>query len=138
MSNELKRAIIYERELDSLELNSTISRLQDIDCRQRALVNLLSRNSPYQPARSQDLPRFNQSQTLTQGDPMDLSSAETRGRGPLPKDEKERRRKLGLCNYCGEKGHLVKTCPNRPQQLSRSVETIEEDGSGDSGNAQAL
>jgi len=28
--------------------------------------------------------------------------------------EKERRRRLGLCDYCGGKGHSVPQCPVRP------------------------
>jgi len=33
--------------------------------------------------------------------------------GPLPKEEKERRRNLGLCLYCGNSGHLAKSCPKK-------------------------
>lgn len=32
----------------------------------------------------------------------------------LTDDEKQRRRKLGLCLYCGTAGHLANTCPTRP------------------------
>lgn len=33
-------------------------------------------------------------------------------RGPLTAEEKERRRALGLCNYCGNPGHIANACPN--------------------------
>lgn len=39
--------------------------------------------------------------------PMDLS---TTRRGPVPQAEKERRRALGLCGYCGKSGHNQFTC----------------------------
>ncbi|KIO16516.1 hypothetical protein M407DRAFT_50343, partial [Tulasnella calospora MUT 4182] len=29
-------------------------------------------------------------------------------RGPLSQEEKDRRRREGLCHYCGEKGHMAK------------------------------
>ncbi|KAK5669111.1 Retrotransposon-derived protein peg10 [Batrachochytrium dendrobatidis] len=34
-------------------------------------------------------------------------------RGPLSTQEKERRRQLGLCLYCGQPGHRAHDCPNR-------------------------
>lgn len=48
---------------------------------------------------------------LPPGDPMDLSR---RRRGPLTPGEKEERRALGLCLYCGASGHLVSSCPLAP------------------------
>ena len=33
-----------------------------------------------------------------------------RVRGPLTREEKQRRRTQGLCLYCGKAGHLVKDC----------------------------
>jgi hypothetical protein len=32
-------------------------------------------------------------------------------RGPLTQEEKDRRRRLNLCNYCGLAGHIVQNCP---------------------------
>jgi hypothetical protein len=33
--------------------------------------------------------------------------------GPLSAEEKQCRRNLGLCNYCGSENHIAKTCPNK-------------------------
>jgi hypothetical protein len=42
------------------------------------------------------------------------SSSHTRkfnkNRGPLTQEERDRRRKLGLCSYCGDKGHTIHDC----------------------------
>jgi hypothetical protein len=34
-------------------------------------------------------------------------------RGPLTQAEKDRRRQLNLCLYCGGAGHNADTCPNK-------------------------
>jgi hypothetical protein len=34
--------------------------------------------------------------------------------GPLSKEEKQRRMNLGLCLYCGNPGHLAKSCQKKP------------------------
>lgn len=33
-------------------------------------------------------------------------------RGPLTQQEKDRRRREGLCLYCGQSGHMISKCPN--------------------------
>lgn len=43
--------------------------------------------------------------------PMDIGSV--RPRGPLDASEKDRRRRLNLCLYCGKPGHLASSCPNK-------------------------
>jgi hypothetical protein len=40
----------------------------------------------------------------------------------LTAEEKERRRVNNLCNYCGEPGHVVRSCPNVPPR--RTVNMI--------------
>lgn len=47
-------------------------------------------------------------------DPMDLSTANVKRKGPLSEAEKTRRRNFGLCNYCGEAGHFASSCPKVP------------------------
>ena len=54
--------------------------------------------------------------------PMDLSatvSAAPAPRGPISQEEKERRRRLGLCHRCATKGHFVSNCPLGQVQSSR-------------------
>ncbi|XP_041437205.1 uncharacterized protein LOC121399720 [Xenopus laevis] len=43
-----------------------------------------------------------------QGEPMQLGATR------LSSEERARRRSLGLCMYCGDKGHFLKNCPKRP------------------------
>lgn len=44
---------------------------------------------------------------------MDLSATGIARRGPITQEEKDRRRRLGLCFYCGERGHLASSCGGR-------------------------
>lgn len=46
--------------------------------------------------------------TGTYTGPMDMSVT----RGPLSEQERVNRRAKGLCLYCGEPGHLARSCPN--------------------------
>jgi hypothetical protein len=49
-------------------------------------------------------------------DPMDLSVLQRQFKGPLSKEEKERRRTHNLCMYCGSNKHSVDFCPECPKQ----------------------
>ena len=44
-------------------------------------------------------------------DPMQIGGI----RGPVAKEEKDKRRKLNLCLYCGKPGHFAKDCPVKPK-----------------------
>ena len=136
MSIELKKALVHERDIDDLEFDLAISRLENIDNRQRAVANLVSKSIDRrgQFFRSPSYPTHN---ITPNNDAMDLSSAEPQRRGPLTKEEKDRRRRLGLCIYCAEKGHLLRSCPSRPQSYIRSME-FGEINDNESGKDQAL
>jgi hypothetical protein len=41
-------------------------------------------------------------------------------RGPLSDEEKNRRRSLGLCLFCGEPGHIVMECPAAKSREQRA------------------
>jgi hypothetical protein len=75
------------------------------------------------------------SQTADGTVPMELDAS---GVWHLTETEKSRRRALGLCGYCGEKGHPIQSCPvapplqnprpgrqSRPPQFNRQVMTFE-------------
>jgi hypothetical protein len=48
--------------------------------------------------------------------PMDIDGARPRSR-PLSPEERQRRRDLGLCMYCGQPGHIAVSCPNKGQAV---------------------
>ena len=55
--------------------------------------------------------------------PMDIDAVNTVSpRGPLSAQEKQRRRQLNLCLYCGQPNHTVNTCPLRPQPRAQAAE----------------
>ncbi|KAI0992271.1 hypothetical protein K3495_g15915, partial [Podosphaera aphanis] len=120
MSLELKRALVHEREIDFLGFNETVSRLQDVENRLRSYANAESRyrfrfTGPAQPPIVSRISTQPPSPSVVD-DPMDLSATVAQKRGPISQDERERRRRLGLCYYCGEQGHRSFECPKRPQQ----------------------
>ena len=44
-----------------------------------------------------------------------------RRRGPLPEEEKKRRRANRLCLYCGGPGHIVVNCPYRTRRQVNQI-----------------
>lgn len=116
LSLELKKAIIHEKDIDNLDLDNAIARLQDIDSKQRSFVATASK-SRFRNSFNPFIGHLeNQGNALKaeSEDAMDLSSANVRPHGPLKQEEKDRRRKMGLCIYCGRPGHVIKNCPLKP------------------------
>lgn len=126
ISSELKQAMI------SLEvpekLTDYIALLQRLDNRIRALKNTnirppltgpyrstptVSRPQMYTPSSSVvstaiEPPLLPSDSASNLGHiPMDLSNAR---RGPVPLEEKLRRKALGICSYCGGVGHIASKC----------------------------
>ncbi|KHJ35228.1 hypothetical protein EV44_g3222 [Erysiphe necator] len=91
--------------------NEAISRLQDIENKQRTYSEAASKVKPSNIASQRQTPIFRQNLTTTQGgDAMDLSANQLRPQGPISPEEKERRRINGLCYYCGRGKHKASEC----------------------------
>ena len=60
--------------------------------------------------KNQNKPHADKS-TFENPEPMQIGGI----RGPLTKEEKERRRQLNLCLYCGKPGHFAKDCSAKPK-----------------------
>lgn len=136
MSLELQQALIYERDIDKMGVNEIVARLQDIENRQKSFANAISKSNlraPYifQPS----LPR--PIQATQSEDPMDLSAVKLQPRSHLSAEEKNRRRNLGLCLYCGEPGHMIRNCPVKPSRNTNyaNMINVELEGIGGSGKA---
>ena len=121
LSLELKQALIYEKDIEKLDFDNAIARLQDIDNKQRsyaASANKSRFRAPFAPNLYTSQPTNNL--TTTQGgDAMDLSASYSRPRGPLTDEEKKRRRNLGLCIYCAQSGHMINMCPKKTYRPSQ-------------------
>lgn len=131
---ELNQALIYHREIFQMNFDEVVSRLQDIDNRVRSFARLSAHRQLGRP----NLEVFNQPNIASQGqatEPMDLSTASLQPRGPLTPEEKDRRRNLGLCIYCGKYGHVIRQCPIKPDRRplkinSAHTQTHEPENSG--------
>lgn len=69
------------------------------------------------------LPRtsaFRPTPTASQG-MQTTTSTQHFGPGPLPNDEKERRRSNNLCMYCGNPGHTTDACPKKGKIPARRL-----------------
>ena len=52
-----------------------------------------------------------EAKTTDESEPMQIGGLQP----PLSSEEKEKRRKLNLCLYCGRPGHFAKECPVKPK-----------------------
>jgi hypothetical protein len=72
---------------------------------------------PNRPARARGV-TIEEDDTLSinlyQGEPGERTGGST-PRGPLSKDERDRRFRLKLCLYCGKQGHMMRECRARSQ-----------------------
>lgn len=59
------------------------------------------------------------SSALPPGEPMEIDATKTK-RGPLTEDERERRRREGLCGYCGLGKHSIDSCPNMSARAKKN------------------
>ena len=123
LSAELQALMIHHEIPDAIQ--DYISLLQRLDSRMRMATTLeikkpsYSRATTLYPTSPSTIsypktvisrpvsPSLIPSDSISQYTPMDLSGAR---RGPVQPEEKERRRKLGLCGYCGGQGHNQFSC----------------------------
>ena len=88
-----------------------------------------NRSEFYQPPRS--LPTYSTAYNDSDAsgfadtsDPMILNSIQVTSqdkKGPLSQDEKDRRKRLGLCAYCGDEDHDIDQCTLRPRSGGRHM-----------------
>jgi Retrotransposon gag protein/Zinc knuckle len=114
LNQELLNALSNQSRIptDFAELVELLTR---IDSAQRYLTGIKAANQPLRTPISDRVPRSQPASTTTSapaapvisagGDPMDLDATRQR--------ERERRRLLALCFYCGEPGHKAHDCPRK-------------------------
>jgi len=57
---------------------------------------------------------------LPAGEPMEIDATKTgKPRGPLTPEERQRRKDLKLCLYCGGTNHNANSCPNMPEAAKK-------------------
>ncbi len=123
LSERLKDELVTHPEPVNLDNLIALTIRIDNRCRERRrqkqhspASEVIPRRRDYSPApvRSRPLPRPVllqepvRREEFPEGEPMQL------GRNRLSTDEQERRRGNNACLYCGQPGHYIAHCPNRP------------------------
>uniref|UniRef100_A0A8C6T6L0 CCHC-type domain-containing protein n=1 Tax=Neogobius melanostomus TaxID=47308 RepID=A0A8C6T6L0_9GOBI len=114
LSEEVKDELAARDETANLEALISLSIRLDNRLRERCMErNFKSRNfvPTFQPRASHlpDLPAPPPQVLSTSEEPMQL------GRMTLTQEERQRRFREGLCLYCGQAGHILRSCPKRPK-----------------------
>ena len=63
--------------------------------------------------------KSSEGRTKDDSEPMQIGGI----RPPLSQEEKDKRRRLNLCLYCGRSGHFAKECPVKPK-VKRTVSSV--------------
>lgn len=122
LSLELEQALIHERDIYTLDFNSAVARIQDLYNRIQSFSQKLASFKARGKRNEVTGNIYFQAKELTTtegGDAMDLSAVKSQPRGSLSNEEKDRRRRLGLCYYCGNGKHRAINCGLK---IARSVE----------------
>jgi hypothetical protein len=71
------------------------------------------------------------SSALPPGEPMEIDATKTgKPRGPLTPEERQRRKDLKLCLYCGGANHTAHSCPNMPEAAKKRFVSKQANPSG--------
>jgi hypothetical protein len=111
LSIEIRRQLLGKTR--SLSFDALVALCQELDSEMRAL-QMSEGKQGYQPPRPTNQPRnppaaIQTQPTVTLPEPMDLS-----GTRRVSAQERAARQREGRCFYCGETGHRLAECPNKP------------------------
>ena len=102
-----------QREIYALDLPPSLNGLIELALRVDARLTRMERRGLFNtPSRGPADGRFSGGDVVSptyDHEPMQV------GRARLSREEKDRRRSLGLCMYCGGAGHQAHTCPVKGQ-----------------------
>jgi len=132
LSSELK-ALLVQMDVSSLNYEQLVTKCQQLNSRYRVTVQNLPKPKavihpasvtptvPAYPAKYATLPAGSKATTSGPGDPMDLSAANMKKRGPLTLEERQHRMVNHLCLYCGKPEHQAAACNSKPKVQLRAV-----------------
>jgi hypothetical protein len=87
-----------------------------VRCDNRIMERRLERRSGMPPRFSKPV----SPNVVSEVTPMEIDAIKPAARGPLALSERERRRRLNLCMYCGQPGHFLKDCSLRTSAQGNS------------------
>jgi hypothetical protein len=121
LKDKVKEGLSYAS--DTATFDALVSRAIAIDQNQFAQRKTTSRSTssgvPKQPQPQTQAQRSSNSSSNSRSQPPRNSSSSSRGsdsrpfvpKGPLTDEEKARRKREGLCGYCGDANHVFDNCP---------------------------
>jgi hypothetical protein len=115
LSIEIRRQLLGKTK--SLNFDELVALCQELDSEMRALQTSEGKQS-YQQSRHTNQPRnppatIQTQPTVAPPEPMDLS-----GTRRVSAQERAARQREGRCYYCGETGHMLVACPNKPVRVA--------------------
>jgi len=132
LSSELK-ALLIQVDVSSLNYEQLVTKCQQLNSRYRATVQNLPKPKavihpasviptvPAYPVKYATPPAGSEATISGPGDPMNLSTANMKKRGPLTPEERQHRMVNHLCLYCDKPGHQAAACNSKPKVQLRAV-----------------
>jgi len=116
LKDDIKDRVLSPNRTDIANLEALITMCQDYDNlltqRRRTGTTTSTTTKPRTIASMGPLP------SKSSATPMEVDASSNKFRGPLSQAEKDRRRSMGLCSYCGQGGHFADKCPKIPGRLA--------------------
>lgn len=103
-----------------IDIDNNLHRRQ-LETQKKSRATSSTHNNSSNSRNNHTTPAPSSSSTLPPGIPMEIDATKTKPHGPLTDEEKARRKREGLCAYCGQGKHLIENCPNMSDRAKKAL-----------------
>lgn len=103
-----------------IDIDNNLHRRQ-LETQKKSRATPTTKNNSFNFRNNNTAPVPSSSSTLPPGIPMEIDATKTKPHGPLTDEEKARRKREGLCAYCGQGKHLIENCPNMSDRAKKAL-----------------